>query len=121
MNLLKDKLVGTYKEASELLKKGNPRGLRVLQSVLSSIIELIDDREILFHQAVICSLSSEWIAIQTTLKDGEKFLKELGVNLENIGKAFEENDIDSTNRLFRELVSSTRQRWLEARLLEMPE
>lgn len=118
MTELKDKLVEAYENASKLLKEGNYRGFPVLQRRLNSLVELSDDKEIMFQYYLLCGLTPEWLEFQTERKNGKNFLKELGARLEDIGKTYDANDVDSMNQKLRDLLFMIHQRGRVVNTLE---
>ncbi len=121
LNQLKDKLVSTYAEVAEQLKKGNPNALYALQSVLRSSVEFSDDAEIIFQQSTFCGISLGWLEAQARVENGKKFLKTIGDIVEKVGKAYSSGDNDTTDKLLKEFLVKMHLRWKEARLLQVAE
>lgn len=119
--MFKDKMVNAYKRSSEQLKKGNPKGYEIIDGVLKSLTILTDDKEIIFQQQVVATISAKFLESQKEIEGGKKFLKDLGVTLEEIGKANESDNVPALNQHLRDFVFLINQRWKESSILSKVE
>lgn len=111
-------LLQSYKKAIEEMKKGNPRAFRIINDALDTLATISDDKEVIFQQEVIGTVRPEFIEKQERYEGGKKFVKKIAEILEQIASAYESDDFNTLNTLYREFVWAVNQRWKLCRLLE---
>lgn len=113
----KSLVLNAFKESIKQLRKGNPRGFKIIDDTLDSLASLIDDEEIIYMQTVIGTISESFVEAQANLEEGDEFLKELADNFEGVAKAYQTNDVTELDKQYKKAMVCLNRRWKKSRSL----